>query len=288
MIIQARHITLTDIQLIKRLIKENPSWNRTRLSKKICTIWDWKTSNGQYKDIACRSLLRKLEKLEYFTLPKPIHSGSNRFKNRCAQYILHETTPIKVELKELLPIEIKIVQDSEEKYQFDTFLSLYHYLGFNRSVGENLKYLAFDKEGRALACFLYGSAAWKTAPRDSFLGWDSEARKKNLHLLTNNHRFLILPWVFVKHLGSYLLGRMAKRISADWEEKYGHRIYLLETFVERGLYAGTCYKASNWIWVGQTKGRTRNDVYHDIQKPIKDIYLYPLVKDFRKRLAIET
>jgi len=140
---------------------------------------------------------------------------------------------------------------------------------------------------KSTACLLFGSAAWKIAPRDDFIGWDADTRKANLNLLTNNMRFLILPWVRVPHLASYILGNIARRISSDWLLKYGHPIYLLETFVEQGRFQGTCYQAANWICTGQTRGRSRNDRYATLKVPIKDIYLYPLIKRFREALIHE-
>jgi hypothetical protein len=144
-----------------------------------------------------------------------------------------------------------------------------------------------DNNRTPLACLLFGSAAWKTRPRDSFIDWTSATRKRNLHFITNNMRFLILPWVKVPHLASHILGRIAKRISSDWVEKYGHPIYLLETFVERDRFRGTSYRAANWMCVGHTRGRTRNDRDNSIRVPVKDIYLYPLCRDFRRYLNCE-
>ncbi|UJS21710.1 MAG: DUF4338 domain-containing protein [Candidatus Brocadia sp.] len=163
-------------------------------------------------------------------------------------------------------------------------LALYHYLGSSRMAGENMKYIVFDRNANPLACILFGSPAWKVAPRDSFIGWDILARKHSLHLITNNPCFLILPWVRVPHLASHILGLIARRIRNDFVHKYGHPVYLLETFVERERFQGTCYKAANWQLVGQTKGRTRNDRYNTIRVPTKDIYLYPLIPNFREAL----
>jgi len=148
--------------------------------------------------------------------------------------------------------------------------------------------MVFDQENSALACLLFGSAAWKIAPRDEFIGWDAHTRKANLHLLTNNMRFLILPWVKVPHLASHILGRVGRRINSDWIKRYNHPIYLLETFVEKECFRGTCYRAANWIYVGQSKERSRNDRYKTLKVPIKDIYLLPLSKRFREFLGHET
>jgi len=139
---------------------------------------------------------------------------------------------------------------------------------------------------RPVACLLFGSAAWKCADRDRFLGWDRATRERNLQRLTNNTRFLILPWVRVPHLASHVLALVARRIRADWQSKYGHPVHALETFVDRSRFKGTCYRAANWVRLGATQGRTRNDRQHRIQAPVKDIYPYPLIPDFRKELCI--
>jgi hypothetical protein len=267
------------------LISENPSWHRKQLSIEICQLWNWRTANGQLKDMACRNFLLKLERLGHILLPPPLKSANNSLRHRTFQPVLHSRSPIVAELQTLTPIHITPVAKGEPDDLFKTFLSLYHYLGYHGPVGENIKYMAFDRHDNSLACLLFGAAAWKIAPRDAFIGWDAETRKCNLHLLTNNMRFLILPWVRVPHLASHLLGQIAKRISADWIQKYGHPLYLLETFVECQRFRGVCYQAANWRQVGQTKGRTRNDRYTSIQAPIKAVYLYPLTPNFREVLT---
>jgi len=285
MVIQGRRVTPQDIQWIRHLIKENPAWHRKRLSIEICQHWNWRAANGQLKDMACRNFLLKLERLGYILLPPRLKSANNSLRHRAIQPVLHQKTPIVAELHAVRPIRITPVQDRWNDELFKTFLSLYHYLGYSGTVGENIKYMAFDRHDNPLACLLFGAAAWKIAPRDVFIGWDAETRKRHLHFLTNNMRFLILPWVRVPHLASHLLGQIAKRIAADWNQKYGHPIYLLETFVECERFRGICYQAANWHQVGQTKGRTRNDRYTSIRVPIKDIYLYPLTSNFRKVLT---
>lgn len=265
-------------------MKENPHWHRTRLSRELCIVWDWKAPNGQYKDMACRGLLLKLEKLGRITLPPRCAHAYNSLRNRLVRPVPHQQSPIHTKLKALLPVHIEWVQKDEHRRLFHTLVSLYHYLGFPRMAGEHVKYLVFDRNANPLACLLYGSPAWKVAPRDSFIGWDMQARRRHLHLIANNLRFLILPWVRVPHLASYVLGITARRIRNDWMHKYGHPVYLLETFVERERFLGTCYKAANWLLVGQTKGRSRNDRYNTIRVPMKDIYLYPLIPNFREGL----
>jgi hypothetical protein len=280
--VQGREITKDDVELIRRLIEANPSWNRTKLSKELCLLWNWCAANGQIKDMACRSLLRKLEQGGYITLPWPRTPGRGSRKISIP-YVPHKTDLVACSLSDLEPVSICLVEDSVPLQLFQCLLSRYHYLGFRNTVGENIKYLVCDREQNPLACLLFGSAAWKCAARDDFIGWDVETRKLNLKFVTNNMRFLVLPWVRVRHLASHILGRVARRISSDWIEKYGHPIYLLETFVERDCFRGACYQAANWIYVGHTTGRSRNG-YHDPRVPIKNIYLYPLTKRFRDLL----
>ncbi|MEA1965291.1 MAG: DUF4338 domain-containing protein [Candidatus Aerophobetes bacterium] len=284
MIVQGKKVTRKDIELVRQMINANPSWNRTYLSRELCVLWNWYATNGQLKDMACRSFLLKLEKHGYITLPPRQRSSGGNRKEASIPYVPHKSSPITCKLNNLAPVRIELVKDKELLRLFKCLLSTYHYLGFSRTVGENMKYVAFDKKNNPLACLLFGSAAWKTLPRDEFIGWDAHTRKANLHLLTNNMRFLILPWVKVPHLASHILGRVARRISSDWIKKYSHPIYMLETFVEKEHFRGICYQAANWICVGQTKGRSRNDRYNTLKVPIKDIYLYPLVKRFREAL----
>ena len=286
MVIQGRSISINDIQFIRKLIEKNPSWKRTRVSKQLCKKWNWYTPYGQMKDMACRTLLLKLERSGYITLPPSQNPKINSYRNKEIQYVLHSSDPIQTELKTLMPVHLEVISEKQHLDLFKTFLSLYHYLGYSGTVGENIKYMAFDRRGNPLGCFLFGSAAWKVEPRDSFIGWDAKTRKRNLPLITNNMRFLLLPWVQVKHLASHLLGKVARRISDDWIEKYKHPIHLLETFIEQSRFSGTSYKAANWIFVGQTKGRTRNDRHTSIHVPIKGIYLYPLSKTYREELLL--
>jgi len=284
-VIQGRKIAPKDIELVKELIDANPSWGRTRLSKELCVLWDYRSDNGSLKDMACRSLLLKLEKNKLIKLPLRKSGTNNAKRNSSIRPVLHSTLPVCASLKDLLPLQIRPAEDRSELDLFKCFLSLYHYLGFSGTVGENLKYMVYDSSGRPLACLLFGSSAWACGPRDDFIGWDRKKREKNLFLTTNNTRFLILPWVSVKYLASHILSKVLKRIKDDWSAKYGHPVYLIETFVEADRFAGTSYKASGWRCVGGTKGRSRNDRSHSIKVSVKDIYLYPLTKTFKKVLC---
>ena len=287
MVIQGRLISSDDIDLIREIIVSNPSWRRTRISQELCNRWGWVNHLGQPKDMACRSMLLKLEAKGYIILPDRAVFPSNGLQNRSLPDINHDITPIEVSLRDLLPLSIEIVQGKDSSSLFCYLLSRYHYLGYSVTVGENIKYLIKDKFGRSLSCVLFGSAAWKVACRDSYLGWTKECRERKLYLVTNNMRFLVLPWVTVAHLASHILGRIARRIGKDWVNRYGHPVALLETFVETSRFRGTCYRAANWRYVGQTKGRSRNDRYNDLRVPVKDVYLYPLRPHFREILADE-
>lgn len=257
------------------------------MTLELCRLWDWHTYTGQPKTFAARSFLFKLQRRSLITLP-PVRAEMRR-PPRCPakNMAMPASDPelISAALSELKPLTVIIPETgSYEEACFTWYLSSHHYLGFH-SVGENIKYLIRDRHGRDIACLLFGSAAWKTAARDSFIGWSESERQRNISLLTNNTRFLILPWVRVPHLASHILGLIMRRIVADWQNKYAHPVHLVETFVECNRFKGTCYKAANWIHVGQTQGRGRQDRYNTYCLPVKDIFLYPLNPDFREALS---
>ena len=284
--IQGRRIGSADLSTIRDLITSHPDWHRTRLSQELCRRWEWFNEQGRLKDIAARALLRKLDGLELIALPAPIRSANNAFRNRPVELnvLEQERTPIEGRLSDLQPIRIQRVASPEDAHQFRGLLQQYHYLGYTGPVGENLQYLIHGRHDRLLGCMLYGAAAWRVADRDQFIGWDGATCKRNLSRIANNMRFLILPWVRIAHLASHLLALTRRRISTDWQEKYGHPILLLETFVEQPRFAGTCYQADNWILVGQTTGRTRNHSSGDPRMPVKSVWLYPLHRRFRSAL----
>ena len=286
MFMQGRAVSAADLGLIRSLLVEQPAWGRTRLSAELCRLWDWRNAQGQPKDMAARTLLLKLEHAGHIRLPPRQRPSSNAFRNRRAPAVPPAPKPIGGPLRELRPLTVSIVAaGSADLGLFNGLLAAYHYLGHRNTVGENLRYLVRDRYGRPVACALFGSAAWRCADRDAYIGWDRAVRERNLQGLTNNTRFLVLPWVGVPHLASHVLGLLARRIGADWQSKYGHPVQALETFVERGRFRGSCYRAANWVWVGQTRGRTRQDRQHVLQAPVKDVFVYPLQPDFRKALC---
>ena len=284
---QGRVIRQTDLYWLHNVVQDHPDWSRHKITKHICSKWDWNTSSGQPKTFAARSMIDKLEQQGFLDLP-PIRISYRR-KPRPPfpkGFIAPDLKPIKKTLKNLTPLSVQIpTPNSYEENCVGYYLNRYHYLGFNKTVGENIKYLVRDQYGQDIACLLFGSAAWKTAPRDSFIGWNRKTREENINSLTNNTRFLILPQVRVIHLASHILGCIMRRIQQDWINKYAHPIHMVETFVECNLFKGTCYRAANWLCVGQTKGRSRQDRCTQLSVPIKDILLYPLTKNFRQALC---
>lgn len=287
-VIQGRLTSPADVELIRDLLVRHEDWNRSRLSRELCLRWDWRNAKGQLKDMAARSLLLKLQARGLIELParqkpgRPNHRGLAPIGE-----MAHDSTPIQEPLERLRPLHIEVLERGNRNWDlFKFLLQRYHYLGYRSCVGENLKIMVWDAHGRLLAILLFGAAAWKASRRDDFIGWNPQVRQRNLGLLANNSRFLILPWVRVPHLASHVLGRVSRLIRGWWIERYGHPVELLETFVERDRFAGTCYRAAGWVHVGATAGRGRNDFRNDPSLPIKDIFLYPLSAEFRGRLGV--
>jgi hypothetical protein len=286
LILQGRQVEPGDISRIRELMAANPNWSRRRLSEVLCVEWNWRNASGRPKDMAARSLLVKLHTRGLIELPPRRQTPSNRMVCRRLPRQNWDTTPVLGTLKELGPLAVEEVSnDSAARIRFAAALSEFHYLGFRGTVGENLQYTVADGSGRLLACLLFGSPAWKCRARDEWIGWSPEQRNRRLHLLTNNTRFLILPFVKVPHLASWILGRVLRRLSADWQQKYGRPIVLVETFVEQQRFTGTSYRAANWIRLGSTTGRSRQDRDRTLQVPVKDVYICPVDRRFRRELS---
>ncbi len=286
-LVQGRVVSPPDLALLRQWLGQNPGWSRWRLSRELATRWDWRNGVGQLKDMAARTLLLKLHQRGLIVLPPRRQRPTNRM--RCPSPLPaageEADRPLDCALAQLGALTLQeISAQPAERAWVRSALGRFHYLGFGGAVGENLQYVARDGQGRPLACLVFGAAAWKCQARDQFIGWSAEQRKRNLGQLANNTRFLILPAVRVPHLASWLLGRVSRRLSGDWQAKYGHPIVALETFVERERFRGTAYRAANWLAVGRTTGRTRQDRHTCIQAPVKDVYLYPLRRDFREVL----
>jgi len=251
----------------------------------LCELWDWRVPGGTVKDISCRDLLRALDKAGRIALPAPKNTNGLAARKK-PLHLDHDMEEISGALGNLRPVGVEVVERGAALAEFKSLIDQYHYLGFGRTVGENMKYIVRSNGGIPLACLLFGSAAWACRDRDEYIGWSRAQRSVRLPMLTNNTRFLVLPNVKVPHLASHVLSLVSRRISADWERKYGHPVLLLETFVD-GRFRGTCYKAANWVRVGRTAGRGRDDRRHERALPEKEIYLYPLAADFRESLAMQ-
>lgn len=286
MVIQGREVGEAEMVLIRGLLLEHPDWCRSRLSVELCCRWEWRNAQGRLKDMAARSLLLKLERAGHLQLPPRRGTSPNGRRNRMVATVAPATEPLGGVLDALRPLSVSLVgPGSADLRLFNGLLAGYHYLGHRNTVGENLRYLVRERHGAPVACALFGSAAWQCAARDAYLGWDLATRQRQRQRLTNNTRFLVLPWVVVPHLASHVLGLITRRIRADWQAKYGHPVEALETFVDRERFRGTCYRAANWVHVGATRGRTRNDREHRLRATVKDVYLYPLHRDFRRALS---
>ncbi len=294
-IIQGRRFGAAELADVQGLLAAQPGWSRWRLSRELARRWQWQSAAGQLKDMAARTLLLKLEQRGLIVLPARRQASPKR---RCDPPPLglrswRHDPPLRRSLADLRPLTLVELSQSEpaQRAQFADWLQAYHYLGHRTLVGENLQYLVRERGGRPIACLVFGAAAWQCADRDRYIGWDPATRAQRLHLLTNNTRFLILPWATsIPGLASHVLSRVVGQVGADWQRKYAHPIFLLETFVQRDRFTGACYRAANWQRVGQTKGRTRQDAPDGrwLQAPIKDIYLYPLDPRCAERLRGST
>lgn len=284
-LVQGRTVSAAEVALMGQWLQVHPAWNRTRLSRRLCEHWNWRNGAGRLKDMACRSLLLKLEERGLITLPSRRGASVNGLRNRLVEEVQCEQTPVECSLAQLQPLRLLPVESKEDLMLFRFLLARHHYLGYGNTVGENVKYLLRTQEGRPLAALLFGAAAWKCAARDAWIGWSGNQRQERLPLIANNTRFLMAPWVRVASLASHTLGLAAARVSRDWQRKYGHGIELLETFVDGQRFRGTCYRAAGWLHVGATTGRTRND---DGTRPPglpKEVFLKPLRTGSKERLA---
>jgi hypothetical protein len=282
---RGRVVTGEDIVFIRQFIARNPGASRRRLSAKLCEAWQWKQANGALRDMVCRGLLLMLHRAGEIELPPVRQVSLNPFVQRERPVpLLLDTTPIAGLLSEFQPIELQQVRRTGDEPLFNSLMEHYHYLGYEQPVGEHLKYVGWAK-GRPIACLAWSSAPRHLGSRDRYIGWNAEARRRNIRFLAYNTRFLILPWVQVPHLASHLLGKMTRALSGDWERMYGHPIYFAETFIDPGRFRGTCYRAANWILLGHTTGRGKNDHTNKPNRPIKQVLGLPLAPRFRELLS---
>ncbi|HWR86959.1 MAG TPA: DUF4338 domain-containing protein, partial [Acidiferrobacterales bacterium] len=247
--------------------------------------WNWVQANGAPRDMVCRGLMLMLHREGLIELPPVRWVPRNPMVDRSQPArVSVDEAPLQSRFAELGPLEVRQVRRTPDEALFNSLLKHHHYLGYTRPVGEHLKYLVFA-QGRPVACVAWCSAPRHLGSRDRFIGWDKQARLKNIGLLAYNTRFLVLPWVTVPHLASHILGRIARMLSADWQRLYGHPIYFVETFIDPQRFRGTCYRAANWTVLGSTTGRGKDAPTRQANRSIKQVLGYPLVKEFRQRLS---
>jgi len=284
--VRRRRIGSEELGLIRQLITQEGHRGRTHLSRRLCQIWDWRQANGHFRQIACRDLLRQLHAKGLIELP-PTLRGARRvgYKNRVREPELLDRVPLEGSLGHLAnSIVVQRVEGAPERQVFKGLIGTYHYLGYQQPTGAQIQYLAYHEQ-RPIGCLSFGPAAYKVAARDQFIGWSVRQRQERLPLLVNNDRFLLLPWIHIRFLASWLLSRCLRRLRWDWQQVYRQDLVLCETFIEQERFRGSSYAAANWICVGRTQGRGRNDRFHRAGLAIKSVWLYPLCNNFAQRLC---
>ena len=283
---RGQEIGSEQIAFLREFIREHPTSSRWKLSRQLCEALGWKQANGALRDMVCRGLLLMLERAGQIKLP-PVRRrirGQCRTERPHPDAVLIDTSPIEIPLRELGTVEIQPVRRTADEPLFNSLMEHYHYLAYEQPVGEHLKYLAWA-QGRPLACLAWSSAPRHLGSRDRYIGWNAEARRRNIRFIAYNTRFLILPWVRVPHLASHILGKVTNALSGDWERMYGHPVYFAETFIDPGRFRGTCYRAANWQPLGFTTGRGKNDHTNKPNRPIKQVLGLPLTRRFREYLS---
>jgi hypothetical protein len=281
-----RDFSTDDLLAIAGLIERTPTAKRAELSRQVCAMLDWFKPDGGLKDMTCRVAMLRMQKDGLITLP-----ASQMRPRRHPEFIATTATaatdaqpPLALPVHDLAPLSLRPVVGKANSRLWNEYIARYHYLGYTPMAGSQMRYFVFEGE-RLLALLSFGASAWKLAARDRFIGWGDEARQKNLPLVVNNARFLILPWIASKGLASKILAMVNRQLPNDWQQRYGYRPVLLETFVETPRHRGTCYMAANWLNVGKTAGRGKKGPGSRASLPIKDIWLYPLRRNFRAVLS---
>jgi hypothetical protein len=282
---RGRVVTAQDLVFIRELIAQNPGLSRRGLSAQLCQAWQWKQANGALCDMVCRGLLLMLHRGGEIELPAVRQISLNPFVQRARPApVPIDKLPLTGALRELKPIDLRQVRRTAEEPLFNSLIEHHHYLGYEQPVGEQQKYLIWA-QGRPIACLAWSSAPRHLGSRDRYIGWSAQARRRNIRLVAYNTRFLILPWIRVPHLASHILGRVANRLSRDWERTYGHPVYFAETFIDPGRFRGTCYRAANWRFLGLTTGRGKGSTSKRPNRSIKEVLGYPLAPRFRELLS---
>lgn len=284
--IRRRRIGQQDLLLIRELISAEGRRGRSFISNRLCEIWDWRQDNGRFRQIACRHLLRQLEGKGLVKLP-PMLKPARRagYVNRVPALDLLDQSRLAGPLPLLREeLRIDLAEGAEAARLFKGLIGTYHYLGYQQAKGAQVKYLVRYRE-RPVACLSFGPAALKVAARDQFIGWSVPQRQARLPWVVNNDRFLLLPWVEVPNLASWVLSRCVRRLRSDWQRIYQQDLVLVETFIEKARFRGSCYAAANWTCIGESSGRGRNDRLHQESVPIKTHWLYALRPDYRQVLC---
>jgi hypothetical protein len=274
-----------ELELMRQIVQDFSGLGVTEMARTICELLEWTRPSGGLKNHECRQLLERLQAEGFLQLPEVRNLGGRGPRRVDVSEACLQPASVACAVSECEPLELALVEGATESRRWREQMERHHYLGCRVPFGANLRYWVRDRK-RDLACLLWTSPAWKMQARDAWIGWDDEQRRRNLQSIVNNGRFLILPWVQIKGLASKILALSARQMPRDWEVRYGRRPLLLETLVDAARFRGTCYRAANWIHLGQTSGRGRMDRAHTAPgQAIKDIYVYPLLRDTRQRLC---
>ncbi len=282
---RGRLVTHQNVEYMRALIASRPDASRYALSKEVCREWGWAQANGALCDGVCRSMMLALHRSGHIELPPPRWELKRPMaRHRRPALVEVDQSLVRCKLGALGPLRIDQVRRTTHESLCNSLISEHHYLGYTRPVGEHLKVLVWSGE-RVVACFVWQSAPRHLGPRDRYIGWDATARRANIRFVVYNSRFLVMPWVEVPHLASHLLGRMVRMLPGEWQRIYGHPVYFAETFVDPSRYRGTCYRAANWVDLGQTTGRGKDDQTKRANRPLKDVLGYPLHRRFKALLS---
>lgn len=279
-----RTFTEDDLDRIRSIIATADRPNRTEISRRVCRELGWVRHDGRLKDMSCRVALLRMHRRGLISLPSPERVNANGHRGHTLSRRSAPQAHITAAAGQFHALSLHPVTDKAASALWNEYMQRYHYLGYQPLPGDQTRYFV-KAQDQLLALLGFGAAAWKTAPRDNWIGWTPVQRQEKLHLIVNNARFLILPWVTSRNLASKILSMAAARLPEDWHNRYGYRPVLMETFVEKARFMGTCYKAANWIYLGDTQGRGKLDVRHQHSVPAKAVFVYPLTREFRQRLA---
>ena len=280
-----RYFTAAEIELMRELIAGSPPLSRYRLSREVCARLNWRRADGTLKDMSCRVAMLRMQADAWFTLPPPRNAKPVAYRAH-PDIESAVRAPLTAPTVDLARLSVELVVKKSDSLLWNAYIERHHSLGHQLLPGAQLRYF-IRAAGEVVALLGFGASAWKTQPRDAFIGWTTAQRQRNLHRVVNHARFLILPWIHCRNLASRALAMTRRRLAEDWHARYAYRPVLLETFVEKPRFAGTCYQAANWQYLGDTQGRGKLDTRHRHAVPIKSIWIYPLTRDFRRQLCHE-